>query len=696
MTATLFVAALFATTAGAAPDCLQPVAADGDEPPCNPYLAGDVWSQSHRNSYAQGSSPYPGPEPGDQVRYEHQRGLLGAPVITNITDPYPDGGRAIWFSVVATPDGENVYKVDFDSGEVIDSLGNQDEGDISNPGTAGVSASGAYSILDSKNRLIVGRRTGLDVYRDAVVGDRFSDVAQIKEFVFPRRAFCGEEDGVVGAATLWDGTIAFATELGILGTVPGRPKEMKAENVQVLSLNGDRCAGATAADESLDVVSNSIAADEDGGIYPVTSQAMYKFRWNGESLERVWRARYEAGTGVSGVRLGVGSGSTPTLMGTADGDDRFVVFTDGQDLMHLVLMWRDRVPSDWRGLPGRDRRIACEIPVTFGDPDATESLSEQSVLVRGYGSVVVNNKLRNEDVLAGVPQGLRPVAAALAGQVPGNAPYGVERIDWDPRTRTCATTWVNEEISIPNAIPTMSVASGLVYGIGQRNGVWGLEGLDFETGASKLWIEASPDVTDNSAFAATTVGPKGVVFSGTFLGYTIFRPSQEKAGPDLLNLSGLKRCGRGSPRAIAGTDVGEKLTGSSSIDAILGRDGGDTLLGLRGDDCLYGERGRDLLRGSPGGDVIFGGADGDRLRGGAGDDLINGAGGGDRLNGGVGDDLLRGNRGPDTIIGGGGSDKLRDGGGSDELRCGPGRDTAILSVAGTAVHGCEKVIRPRS
>ena len=101
-------------------------------------------------------------------------------------------------------------------------------------------------------------------------------------------------------------------------------------------------------------------------------------------------------------------------------------------------MWRDRIPEDWQPIaPGKDRRIACEVPVTFGDPAATSSSSEQSVLTSGYASLVVNNKLKNEAAFAGLPPAQRQIAAALAGQDPLNAPYGMERIDWDPATRTC-------------------------------------------------------------------------------------------------------------------------------------------------------------------------------------------------------------------------------------------------------------------
>ncbi len=520
-------AASAAGPVNAAGACLTPVAVDGHEPPCNPQLAGSVWAGSHRSSYAQASSPFSGPAPGDPIRYEHTAGILGAPIVTDFTEPYADGGRAVWFSTVAAPDGRNVYKADFTTGQVIDRRGSIEE--ASAPGLAG-GVSGAYNILDADNHLIVGRGTGFDIYGDSVEGDRFSKIALLRRFTLPASALCGPEDKLVGAAMLWDGRVAFATQLGIVGTVPRQPSRMNAEEVRTLSINGARCAGAKETDSSLDQVSNSIAADEDGGIYVVTSKAQYKFVASGDRLRQEWRSAYETGAG-GGVRLGDGSGSTPSLMGTDARDDRFVVITDGRELMHLVLMWRDEIPADWKGLPGRDRRIACETPVTFGDPAAKSSSSEQSVLVRGNAAVVVNNKLKNEEQLNALPPQARIIAAPLAGQDPANAPYGLERFDWDPKTRTCGTRWANREISIPNGIPSMSTATNLIYGIAQVNGSFGLAGLDFTTGQQRLFAPSSARQDDNSFYAATTVAPDGAVWTGTFTGYTIFRPPP-KAGPD--------------------------------------------------------------------------------------------------------------------------------------------------------------------
>lgn len=590
----LFALSLALPSGAAAKSCLTPVASDDNEPPCNPFLSGDIWAASHRGSYAQASSPFPGPRPGDTISYEHQLGILGVPIVVDFTEQYEDGGRAVWFSVVATPDGETVYKADYETGQLIDQLGKQDEGQLPEPGSGGVS--GAYNILDSKNRLIVARPGRLDVYADAVKGDRFSPIERLIKFELPAKALCGSEDKVVGITMLYDGSIAFATELGVVGTVPGNPKEMTAGSVKSISLNEGSCEGATLEDKSLDAVSNSIAADENGGIYVVTSKAMYKFAWDGKRLEQDWRTRYETGLGT-GVRLGDGSGSTPSLMGTDAKDDRFVVITDGQELMHLDLIWRDRIPKDWKGLDGRPRRIACEVPVTFGDPNATESLSEQSVMVRGNSAIVVNNKLQNEAIFEGLPPNQRIIAAALAGQDPENAPYGIERIDWNPKKRTCSVKWVNEEISIPNGIPSMSTATNLVYGIGQRGGHWGLEGLDFDTGKSKLWAPSSNLPTDNSFYAATTVGPDGSVWTGTFTGFTVFRSADPLPAPELAckdidpptsRIDGKrtkiktgggavrgkardKACGERSARTLKGVTVSVALKQGKRCSYLLGR-----------------------------------------------------------------------------------------------------------------------------
>jgi hypothetical protein len=240
--------------------------------------------------------------------------------------------------------------------------------------------------------------------------------------------------------------------------------------------------------------------------------------------------------------------------------------------MHLVLLWRDTIPDDWDPIaPGKDRRIACEFPVTFGDPEATQSLSEQSVLVRGHAAVVVDNLLQDESIFEGLPAIIRNALSALEGGNPEQAPFGIERIDWDPVARVCHSVWANDAISIPNGIPAMSQATGLVYGIGQREGVWGLEGVDFETGGSRLFVPAGtsacsaealdlvnpllllfigptlerlPASCENSLYAGTEVGPDGAIVTGTFQGISKYAPASPVA------VSALVRAGAGIRQGI--------------------------------------------------------------------------------------------------------------------------------------------------
>jgi hypothetical protein len=540
---------LLLPAAGEAKQCKQP--SGKHEPPCNPYLAQSPWSTSHRGSYAQGSSPYRGLE-SDKVTTKHID-LPGVPIQIEFSERYDDGKRAAWGSMIDNVDTQALFKVDVASGKLIDLYVPADR-ESNRPPPAEGEFTGAYNILDRSGRFHVPRQRWIDVYKDSAKGDRASKIKLRKRYTLPDGAFCGDADVLVGATMTYDGYIAFATERGVVGTVPRQPKQMRDSKLRTLNLNAGRC---DAPDDQLETVSNSIAADERGGIYVVTSKRMRRIDHDAakNQLSSRWAARYNAGSDVeSEIRLGAGSGSTPSLMGTGRGQDKFVVITDGQDLMHVGLFWRNGIPSDWKGLGGgQARRQACEFPVRFGDSDATTSLSEQSVAVRGYGTLHVNNTV-NFDFPAGLPMVLLNALAALRGGDPAAAPKGAERIDWDPKRRRCSSVWANNRVSIPNGIPSISQRSGLAYGIRQREGIWGAGGLNWKNGKSQFFAPASdqecsqqaldfleeggilpvlgptldelPNSCQNSFFAATEIGPGKSIWTGTFLGMTIYEPKQ--------------------------------------------------------------------------------------------------------------------------------------------------------------------------
>jgi hypothetical protein len=111
----------------------------------------------------------------------------------------------------------------------------------------------------------------------------------------------------------------------------------------------------------------------------------------------------------------------------------------------------------------------------------------------------VDNAHDVDDVTAVLPQELRPFSV-IGGQVDANAPHG---------------------------IPTMSVASGLIYDIGQRDGQWGLSAVDFDTGEQEMFVPSGHELDENSFFAGSEVGPDSSIWTGTLRGVSVFRPNEE-------------------------------------------------------------------------------------------------------------------------------------------------------------------------
>lgn len=610
----LAAAALVATLAAlpaesvAAP-CVTPLL-DG-EPLCNPAVADSEWPISHRGAYAQGSSPFAGPDLGQAVTASHLD-LPGPPITLAMSPAYLDGHHVLWAAVLGLSNA--IVKVDAEDMTLLHSYVPANE-EVSPPAIP-LGVSGSYSVVDRDGNFLIGRAQFVEIYADSVAGDRTSPIALVKRVFLPAGALCRSDDLLVGGVLLPDGHLALVTEQAVLSVIPSSEADMDAANVVSLpSENGADCANLAIASEDLETVSNSIAADEHGGIYVVSDRAVIKYRWDGTTLQKLWRTEYRSDEPYSVLRLGPGSGSTPSLMGTEADDDRFVVVTDGQELMHLVLMWRDEIPGDWQPIaPGRDPRIACEVPVHFGSPNATRSLSEQSVLVRGHASVVVSNLLKSEAGITTVSPALSTAVAALYGGNPLRAPKGAERIDWDPVARTCNVVWTNTAVSLPNAIPTMSAATGLMHAIGQRDGAWGLETLDFETGESLRFdpgaqttcsqavldavaasvlgpflspvLEDLPASCENSFFAATEVGADGAIFTGTFQGVSRFVPDaatavsrkrQGRAGAG----QGVDLAARGVAALPADVDVARdmavrgQLQAAAAIDAVTSGTGTD-------------------------------------------------------------------------------------------------------------------------
>jgi hypothetical protein len=458
--------------------CVAPIddaalAIEVEFPPAHPFLADSSWPTSHGSPWSQGSRPHPGPVTSDGAVVEHlELGLVS--VTLAVTEPYPDGDRVAWASTPA-----RVARVRLGGTlEIVDSR----------PSGGGLQdlVAGAYTLLDNEGTFFATAGTSIFAYVDEDPSRSDSLIASGGSWDLPDPM---PDETLRGLSITWDGTLVVASSAGRLVAL-----DRDLTQLSEVHVGGE--------------VSNSIALDEHGGVYVVTSEKMWRAQWTGAELSLepesgAWSASYETGDGsLAGGRLGAGSGSTPSLMTV--GDDALVVITDVNPLMRVVAFWRDGIPPEWAAPDGTDPRVAGIAPVTFGDPNLLTSVSEQSVLVMGDGAVVVNNDY-------GDATGLEPIFEGLA-------PPGIQKFTWDAEANTLRTAWARADLSCPNGIPSASGSTGLMYCFGRRGPTWTLEALAWDDGSSAFHIPLGDDVTYNSTYAATEIGPDGTILSGTFTG----------------------------------------------------------------------------------------------------------------------------------------------------------------------------------
>ena len=229
-------------------------------------------------------------------------------------------------------------------------------------------------------------------------------------------------------------------------------------------------------------VDNGIAVDE-SGIYVVTSENMYKVVWTGKKLSFAeadggWVSPYDTMDGAKALALGAasgGSGTTPTLVGYGDDEDKLVIISDANENgTNLVAFWRDKIPADFKQKPGtKSRRIADQIRI-----DVSYLTIEASSAAMGYGVLVLNGTYPEPS----------PTPADLFGNgmtsgVTRMAPRGIQKFDWNPEQNKWQKTWM--DLAIDNTdwmVPVVSAKSKVVYLANKVGLRYEYIGLDWETG----------------------------------------------------------------------------------------------------------------------------------------------------------------------------------------------------------------------
>jgi hypothetical protein len=471
----LSVASVFRSVSASCPTLSPPSTV-----PKNSYLADSPWPIAHTNSYAQDSTLLSAPTAQDVSTLKVMQLPTNSVAINPVqSSAYSDCSRALWYA-----DAQGVGKMALGGGMFTKVAY------LSINSTTDTLLSGAYAFLDPQGTFFVPFGNTIVAVRDqqpSQLSARDSAIIKVGEFSPPLNA----GDIIVGMNITYNGYLAYATQQGQVGIVSREFANGTTAKTQVqIQLPGTQ------------QVRNSIAVDEQGGIYIVSNTFMNRVQWTGTTLsvqgaDGAWRASYTGNTN--------GSGSTPTLMGTPTDLDQLVVITDGQLPMNLVAFWRNRIPTDAVPLAGKDKRIAAEVPVSFGDRNAQ---SQQSVVVGGYGAVVVNNNPQKGSATATRP------------------PYGIQKFQWDPTRNTLSSAWVNTQLSFPNGIPALSLSSNLVYAVGYRvqQNSWTAEAVDWTTGQSVFSKPLGVGPSANSLYAGMSITDGRSLITGSASGIYYLQP----------------------------------------------------------------------------------------------------------------------------------------------------------------------------
>ncbi len=507
-------------------------------PPVNKFIADGVNPIPHGEPAQQDSTPIAGPLDEsralqeDEILYQH----LGPGHFGAFTSSlYPDGRRVLWSSGV-----NGVFKLDDETYEILAHIPSDYAVEYTQEWAEEITAkldknngqtalwqsikaimplrdlSAVYTVVGSNGWFYIANKDGtIRAYGDAVDGDASSEIVEKAVFKMPAEA-AGPS---VGMNVTFDGWIILPTEMGYLVAV-----SQDLSDYRIIRLKHQPDEDMESQGVGYGWVRNSLAIDEEGGVYVASRNHMHKVVWKNQTFstdekDGAWVAAYRNGTGA-------GTGATPSLMGFED-EDRFVVITDGDERMNVTLFWRDEIPQDWQQLPhAPSRRIAAMAPVTMGQLNVAKIQSEQTVVVSGYGALVVNNRPRNIPFYMPENGFSHGFLIGPLGSNPRFQPFGVQKFHWDPSDRKLYTSWVNEDVSSPNGVPWVSAGTNQVYFIGARNNQWTLEALDWYSGDETFHYVIGGQKY-NSEYSGVTLDENGQVFYGTIWGRAKLLPKND-------------------------------------------------------------------------------------------------------------------------------------------------------------------------
>lgn len=280
-------------------------------------------------------------------------------------------------------------------------------------------------------------------------------------------------DCLVATGVDWSGRLWWFSQQGVVGTLDRATGEIRSLHLP---------AG--------EGIFNSVSSDETGGVYAVTTHAMYRFDAAADGTPQVtWRETYDRGTRQKPGMLSQGSGTSPTLIG-----DRWVVIADNADPRSRILVFDRR--------RGTTDRLHCQVPVLADGASTTEN----SLVAAGNSVIIENN------------YGYSGVQSTMLGRTttPGFARVMVG-------DDGCRVAWTNDTVAAPTSVPKASLGNGLVYAYTKpaRSDLidaWYLTALDIRTGRVVWSRLTGTGIQWNNHYASIYLGPDGTAYVATVAG----------------------------------------------------------------------------------------------------------------------------------------------------------------------------------
>jgi len=445
--------------------------------PRNPWMAANERSNIHSDAYQTDANNVPGPLGRDP---RVTSALLGAECASVTFDRR---GRIV--TVCVSPSGATLRLIE---PRTLATLGSY-ELPPREPGSFSFSnfSGGGYFYLDHLDRAVVSTFTGHLV----VVAERGDGFRKVRDVDLS--AVTGGSP-IQSALPDWRGRIWFVTVSGVVGFVnPGN----SVRRVHLPA--GERIA-------------NSFAMDESGGVFIVSTHALYRFDVRRGRPSVTWRKTYDRGSRVKPGQVSQGSGTTPTLIGRASSPGGgSIAITDNADPRMHVLVFR-------RGKRGPGRAPLCRravFPAGRGD-------DENSLIAVPGGLVAENN-------YGYAGPGPADSSTRTADTVPGLAKVAVNF-----RRGGCRVAWRNTTARIPTVVSKFSRRTGLIYAYTHpaasevpRAGdlpqplapdAWFFTAFNARTGRQVWSTYAGSGLGHNNNYAPVTLGPDGVAYVGTLGG----------------------------------------------------------------------------------------------------------------------------------------------------------------------------------